>query len=217
MSDLMKSLSRDKRRSIKFRFTKVRESSSKLKENILNIVNEFEIEDKESIEVLERSLKTAIEVKESLESLDDEQKERVEASGSKVKTLTKEEKDEELKKIKKESDFVTECEVKASDFDVRHDDVRNVDYICDKSLSILVKANRYKVSLKMYNGDVVSVNEEFRATGYDQLLRLVTASSQVNLDNPNDVKSVNVMNLDDVSEMKTFGVRSRISLKGDNE
>ena len=83
---------------------------------------------------------------------DDEQKERVEASGSKVKTLTKEEKDEELKKIKKESDFVTECEVKASDFDVRHDDVRNVDYICDKSLSILVKANRYKVSLKMYNG-----------------------------------------------------------------
>ena len=31
----------------------------------------------------------------------------------------------------------------------------------------------------MYNGDVVSVNEEFRATGYDQLLRLVTASSQV--------------------------------------
>ena len=65
--------------------------------------------------------------------------------------------------------------------------------------------------------DVVSVNEEFRATGYDQLLRLVTASSQVNLDNPNDVKSVNVMNLDDVSEMKTFGVRSRISLKGDNE
>lgn len=215
MSDYLSKLSREKRRSIKFRFTRVRESSSKIKENILKTVNEVEFDEEDMIEVLERSLATALEVKESLDKLDDE--EQQEHKESKVKKLTKEEKDEEIKRISKESDFVTECEVKPSIFEIRHDNERNVDYICDRNLSILVKTNRYRVSLKLYNGDIVSVNEEFRATGYEQLLKLVTASSQVNLDNPDDVKSVNVMDIDNPSDMKTFGVRSRISLKGEDE
>lgn len=215
MADYLGALPRDKRRSIKFKFTRVKESSAKHKQDILNVVDNTEFDTEDTLEVLEHSLKIALEVQESMkeyESIKSAKEDKVN-----VKELTKEEKDEELKNIKKESNFVTECEVKVSDFDIRHDSIRNVDYICDKSLSILVKVNRYKVSLKMYNGDVITINEEFRATGYDQLLKLVTASSQVNLDNPDDVKSVNVMNLDDMSDIKTFGIRSRISLKGEDE
>ena len=219
MSDYLEKLSREKRRSIKFRFTKIRDSSTKLKKNILDSVEGFEFDEKDAIEELEHSLSTALEVEESLkeyvELKDKDEKDK--HNESKVKKLTKEEKDEEIRRISKESDFVTECEVKPSIFEIRHDNDRNVDYICDRNLSILVKVNRYRVSLKLYNGDIVSVNEEFRATGYEQLLKLVTASSQVNLDNPDDVKSVNVMDIDNPSDMKTFGVRSRISLKGEDE